>query len=78
LAQRLDLFQLLPPQLVNIFVECQRESFNREVRLIGAKDDEMLKRDYKQPATEGVIPSGELGLPVACTRIAWYIGTHDR
>ena len=23
LAQRLDLFQLLPPQFVNIFVECQ-------------------------------------------------------
>jgi hypothetical protein len=57
LAQRLDLFQFLTPQFVNVFVECQENPLKRELRLTGAERRmKTLKRDYKQPARGGAFP----------------------
>jgi hypothetical protein len=47
LAQGLDLFQLLAPQFVNIFVECQANPFEQG---IAPRARKTMKTDYKQPS----------------------------
>ena len=68
LAKRLDLFHLLAPQFVNIFVECQESPLTANCASFCAEVDETLKRDYKQPAPGGAPPTrvkkGRLRLPM--------------
>jgi hypothetical protein len=59
LAKRLDLFQLLAPQFVNIFVECQESPLTGNRALWARGSMKTLKRDYKQPAPDVCPPADQ-------------------
>src|SRR5271169_1586532 len=56
LTKRLDLFQLLAPQLVNVFVECQESPLTGNCALRALQDNEALNRDYNWPRDSSLIP----------------------